>query len=266
MHRLTLSLLAILGCFIYSTCLAEKFPNRNYYPEINVIELIDARAGFESGTYIFVDVRSSTEFNAIRIKDAVNLPYTNAKFTSNLLQLYSENPDKKIVVYCNGITCIKSYKAAEDALYAGMQNVYAFDAGIKSWATTYPAETILNGKQMTDTKQLLEMDNKFNQICLNYEAFKNKSAKENTVVIDARDPMQRKHPLPGMEKALQIPLDKIVKNIINKSNMKDKELFIFDQVGKQVTWLMYYLADNGYSNFYFLDGGATAVLKTQEYR
>ena len=57
-----------------------------------------------------------------------------------------------------------------------------------------------------------------------------------------------------------------IKNIIDKGNMKDKSLFIFDQVGKQVNWLMYYLVDNGYSNFYFLDGGATAVLKSQDYR
>ena len=194
------------------------------------------------------------------------MPYTNAKFSENLLQLVKKNPSKKIAVYGNGTTCIKNYKAAEDALYAGMQNVYAFDAGIQTWAISYPPQTILSGEKMANTEKLFAMDKKFNTVCLNYESFKNKSANENAVVIDARDPMQRKHPLPGMEKALQIPLDKLVKNIINKGNMKNKDLFIFDQVGKQVSWLMYYLVDNGYSNFYFLDGGATAVLKSQEYR
>ena len=264
MHRLLL--LVILGFFIHSICLAENFPNREYYPEVNVVELTSLRAGFDNGDYIFVDVRSPTEFNAIQIDNAVNLPYSNAKFSENLLQLSNKNPNKKITVYGNGITCIKSYKAAEDALYTGMQNVYAFDAGIKAWATSYPEDTILNGKKMTNTEKLFVMDKAFNTACLNYESFKNKSTNENAVIIDARDPIQRKHPLPGMEKALQIPLDKFVKNIINKGNMKNKDLFIFDQVGKQVNWLMYYLVDNGYSNFYFLDGGATAVLKTQEYR
>ena len=266
MHRSTLVLLSVLGFFIHSNCLAENFPYREYYPEVNVIELAAVKAGFDSGDYIFVDVRSPTEFNAIQIKNAVNLPYCNAKFSENLLQLSGENPDKKIVVYCNGTTCIKSYKAAEDALYAGIQNVYAFDAGIKTWATSYPGETILNGKKMAGTKKLLVMDKEFKTACLDYESFKSKSANNNAVIIDARDPMQRKHLLPGMEKALQIPLDKFVKNIVNKGNMKNKDLFIFDQVGKQVNWLMYYLVDNGYSNFYFLDGGATAVLNTQEYR
>lgn len=41
---------------------------------------------------------------------------------------------------------------------------------------------------------------------------------------------------------------------------------IFDQVGKQVRWLMYYLVNSGYTNYFFLDGGATAILKEQEYR
>jgi len=48
--------------------------------------------------------------------------------------------------------------------------------------------------------------------------------------------------------------------------MKDKQLVIFDQVGKQVLWLMYYLEDKGYKNYYFLKGGATSVLKKQKYR
>ena len=48
--------------------------------------------------------------------------------------------------------------------------------------------------------------------------------------------------------------------------MKDKQLVIFDQVGKQVLWLMYYLEDKGYKNYYFLKGGATSVLKEQKYR
>ena len=72
--------------------------------------------------------------------------------------------------------------------------------------------------------------------------------------------------MPGFENALPIPLDKLVKNVIKKGNLKNKQLLIFDQVGKQVRWLMYHLVDQGYDDFYFLEGGATSVLKVQEYR
>ena len=84
--------------------------------------------------------------------------------------------------------------------------------------------------------------------------------------MDIRDPMQRKQTIPGLEKALQVSLDKLVKNIISQERMKDKQLLIFDQVGRQANWLMYYLVENGYTNFYFLNGGATTVLKIQDYR
>ena len=72
--------------------------------------------------------------------------------------------------------------------------------------------------------------------------------------------------VPGFEKALPIPLNKLIKNIINKERKKDKQLLIFDQVGKQVRWVMYHLEDKGYKDYYFLSGGATEVLKEQKYR
>ena len=45
-----------------------------------------------------------------------------------------------------------------------------------------------------------------------------------------------------------------------------KSVLIFDQVGKQVRWLEYYLVANGYKQYAFLSGGATSVLQEQEYK
>ena len=78
--------------------------------------------------------------------------------------------------------------------------------------------------------------------------------------------MQRVQKFTEFDKVLPIPLDKLIKNIIDKERMKDKQLLIFDQVGKQVAWLMYYLEDKGYKDYYFLKGGATSVFKDQTYR
>lgn len=245
---------------------ADNFPYREFYSEVNIIEQTDLKTGYDRKEFVIVDVRSAAEFRAIHIKGAVNLPYANARFTESLRNFAGKNPGKKIAVYCNGITCIKCYKAAEDAVYANLTNVYAFDNGIGSWARAYPADTVLAGKEIAAPEQQLISKERFKNSCMDFASFKEKAKGSNAVLIDARDPIQRKEKLPGLDQALQIPMDKLVENILAKGNMKDKDLYIFDQVGGQVNWLMYYLVANGYSNFHFLDGGATTVLKKQEYR
>ncbi len=249
-----------------SFCNAEDLPFRKDYPDVKTVETEDLKAGYDAGAFIIVDVRSTLEFDVIHPKGAFHVSLGNADFVKNLKELAMQNPEKKIAVYCNGGTCLKSYKAATDATEAGMDNVYAFDAGIPAWANAYPSETLLLEKEVTDPEKQLIPKSELKKITLDFETFKQKAAEENAVAIDARDPMQRTQKLPGFEKALPIPLDKLIKNVINKGNLKDKQLLIFDQVGKQVRWLMYYLVDQGYTNYYFLEGGATAVLKEQNYR
>ena len=145
-------------------------------------------------------------------------------------------------------------------------NVFAYDAGIVAWAISYPTDTMLLCVELVSTEKQLISAEQFIQRNLDFDTFKEKAASNNVMVIDARDPIQRKQGVPGLEKALHISLDKLVKNIVNKEHLKDKQLLVFDQVGRQVNWLMYYLVDKGYTDFYFLKGGATAVLKTQDYR
>ena len=55
-------------------------------------------------------------------------------------------------------------------------------------------------------------------------------------------------------------------NFVSKKSSPDETLLLFDQVGKQIKWLQYYLEEYGYTNYMFLDGGATKVLKTQDYK
>ena len=245
---------------------ATELPYRKDYPDVQIVELEDLKVGYDNKTFMIVDVRSSLEYDVIRIKGAFHVKLSNANFISNLQALSAQYPDKKIAVYCNGGTCLKSYKAAGDALEAGMKNVYAFDAGVPAWANAYPSETLLIGKEVTNPKKQLIPKSELKKITLKFDEFRKKAAEPNAVVIDARDPLQRTKPLPGFERALPIPLDKLIKNVINRNNLKDKQLLIFDQVGKQVRWLMYYLVNADYTGYYFLEGGATAVLKEQEYR
>ena len=266
MRYLLITTCLCFSFFLTSTCIAKEFPYREKYPEINILELTNLKAAYDSGDFIFVDVRSKTEYDAIHIKTAINIPYANARFTGELSKAAAENSNKKVVVYGNGLDCLKSYKAAEDATYAMIPNVFAYDAGIVAWAISYPTDTMLLGVELVSTEKQLISAKQFIKRNLDFDTFKEKSASNNVMVIDARDPIQHKQELPGLEKALHVSLDKLVQNIVNKERLKDKQLLVFDQVGRQVNWLMYYLVDKGYTDFYFLKGGATAVLKTQDYR
>ena len=86
------------------------------------------------------------------------------------------------------------------------------------------------------------------------------------MVVDVRDHIQRSEKLPGLEKVMFIPMNKFIPNFVERKVNRDNTLLIFDQVGKQVQWLEYYLVENGYKDYYFLSGGATAVLGEQKYK
>ncbi|GAB4346592.1 MAG: hypothetical protein Kow0089_24000 [Desulfobulbaceae bacterium] len=268
MLRTLLCLMPLLQLVYHSAATGADLPYRESYPEITTIETPELRAGLDRGDLLVVDVRSPVEYGVIHIEGALNLPYGDARFTQRLQALASQNKGKRIVVYCNGVTCIKCYKAAEDALYAGMPDVLAFDAGISAWAETYPSLTIFEGKPLHDPEVLLASETRFKDACLDYERFLREAEenKDKTVVIDARDPVQRTRPLPGINRTLKVPLDKLAKNIIAKGHLRDKRLLIFDQVGRQVRWLQFLLEKNGYRDYHFLAGGATAVLRSQDYR
>ena len=249
-----------------SICFAGDFPYRKDYPDVPVVELEELKAGYDDGSFVIVDVRSSIEFDTIHPKGALHVNLSSADFEANLNNVSEQHPGKKIALYCNGITCLKSYNGTMKAIDAGLKNVYAFDAGIPAWAKAYPSETLLVGKPIIDSEKQLIPNSAFANKTIDFDTFKKVAAAPNALVIDARDPMQRVGKLPGFEKALPVPLDKLIQNIINHDRMKDKQLVIFDQVGKQVRWVMYHLEDKGYKDYYFLKGGATAVLKEQKYR
>ena len=267
-YILKITVVTVLFSLVASVCLAGQFPYRDKYPQVPVIELEELKAEYDRGDVVIVDVRSKIEYDVIHPKNAVHVSISNKNFLSRLKKIEKNNSKKKIACYCNGVTCLKSYEAAQKANKAGISNVYAFDAGIPAWARSYPRETLLLGKEISNPEKQLISEKKFQERCLDFASFQKKAKASDAVVIDARSTIQRTNDLPGLEgqKVLPMPCDKFINNIIKNDRMKDKTLLIYDQVGKQVEWLMYYLVDRGYTDYYFLSGGANAVLEEQEYR
>jgi rhodanese-related sulfurtransferase len=249
--------------FTVGTAIADsEFPLREKYPNVKPITLEQLNQDYDST--IIVDVRSKEEFDVIHINKALNLPVTKGDFLSSLEKTRAKDGTTDIAFYCNGHTCAKSYKAAKKALGANFENIYCFDAGIFEWTTAYPDKSALLGQTPVSTDKLISKDD-LNAHKIGFADFKAKASAKNAMVIDLRDPFQRAKDssLPqnknvDMKGIRNIPMDRLV-TLIKKGEFKNKQLLIFDAVGKQVRWLQYHLEEGGYSDYFFMAKGVLSA-------
>jgi rhodanese-related sulfurtransferase len=252
--------------FLASPLWGQDFPGRAKYPTARPISSEDLHEAYQDGKAIIVDVRSTIEYDVIHPVGAIHIPVSDIRFERNMQEFAAHNLGKIFAFYCNGFNCLKSYEATVRATDAGVKNCYVYDAGVPDWAEKYPGKTLLLGKAIMDPKTQLIPKTAFAKKNLTFEEFKNAAAQANSLVIDVRDHVQRSGALPGLEKSLTIPLDNFIPNFVQRKANQDKKLLIFDQVGRQVEWLEYYLIEAGYKDYAFLKGGATAVLGVQNYK
>ena len=237
----------------------DDFPGRTTYAHVPYITIEQLYNEYDDT--IIVDARSAFEFETLRILSAVNVPLSlsNSEYRKNLQDLRDKNPAKKIVFYCNGHTCMKSYKAAHRAkVIAKIDNVMAFDAGIFDWAKAHPDKAILLEETPVDPGKLISKE-KHKQHMLPALDFVNKSD-ENAIIIDVRSRHQREglSLFSGYEKTVPMSNKRKLNKYIQLAKNENKKLFIYDAVGKQVRWLQYYLEQQNAGDYYFMEGGAKA--------
>lgn len=269
MYQRLVKCLVLIGVLTYSPLsllYAEDFPYRQEYPEVPPISTEELGGKYHAGESVIIDVRSCIEYDVIHPVDALNIPMAQIVFLKNAMQVVEQNPGKTIAFYCNGVTCLKSYEAARKMIEAGCTTCVVYDAGVFDWAQTFPEDTVLMGEIISNPESQFIPDEELKARFLDFEDFSRKANEKGTMILDARDPVQRTGALPGLEDAFHIPCDKLIENFLKRKRKQDKTLLIFDQVGKQVRWLQYHLKRYGYTDYYFLKGGATAVLEEQEYQ
>jgi rhodanese-related sulfurtransferase len=89
-----------------------------------------AKSLHEQGV-VFIDVRKREDYDAGHISGAHNLPIASNFNEQNLAALVlKENP---AVIYCNGIHCMGSSKAAQQAIAWGWTSIYYYRNGIPDW-------------------------------------------------------------------------------------------------------------------------------------
>ena len=99
-----------------------------------------AKEIFDKGDVLFVDARSSDNYEDGHISGAISLPVGQLdERIESFLNRYS--PDQPIVTYCSGRTCEDSHNLAQFLSDAGFTNVRIFIDGFPGWeAEGYPIE------------------------------------------------------------------------------------------------------------------------------
>lgn len=259
-------IIILISLFLISNFVSanDDFPGRDIYKSIPVIELDELYK--ELDNVVIIDARSQYEFRTLRIKTALSVPLVlpSKKFEKRMRDIREQHPGKKLVFYCNGHKCMKSYKAAKRCItYLKMKNIYAFDAGIFDWASKYPMDAILLGDTLKDPSKLISKADLNKRFVEAIDFIKR--ADKSVEILDIRDRIERDgfYIFAGYEKSISLnSKDSETLNKFFASVKKSgKPLYVYDMVGKQVRWFQYYIESKGIKEYYFMKGGANAFFK-----
>lgn len=253
----SLVIITLMLMSLYAYAASDEFPNRKLFPAVPVISLDDLYQKMDK--VIIVDVRSKYEYDTINIVKAVNIPVLEPNFIERMRKLRKDNPNTEIVAYCNGKTCKKSYEAVQKCRNAGIPNIVAYDQGIFDWAKKYPRTAQLLGKSPVDLGKLISKQD-LQRHMISVDKFEALAARKDVIVLDIREPLQREGValFPGIDKEADMDDKTLINKYIDDAIRNNKTLLVYDGVGKQVEWLMYYLEDKGLNRYAFMKGGARA--------
>lgn len=264
MKNLLLSLGILLSLISSPSILANDkgFPGRAEFPKIPLYQKADLLKDFDK--VVLVDARSSLEFETLRIKGAINIPIGSDDFVSRVKELRKKTK-KRIVFYCNGRTCYKSYKATKAALKRGVKNVFAYDAGVFEWANDNPQHAVLLGNSPMDPANIIPKA-KLKARFLSPKKFTETARaapKDKRLILDVRDMYQRGGVgyFTGIERWVSLNDQKKLDTYLKKAVDENRTLYIYDEAGKQVRWLQYTLERYNIKNYYFMNKGVKGFYK-----
>ncbi len=256
---LTVGLLAALLAAPLANAAKDAFPGRKLYPDVTYIELSELQKRFKD--VVIIDARSKYEFDTIHITGARNILVSKTLFGEEVKELRART-DKPIVFYCNGHSCMKSYKAARRAQAAGVKDVYSFDGGIFDWAKANPDRTVLLGRSPIKVSDLISKK-ELKARMLAPEKFQARVENRRYLVLDVRSRLQRAGSglFAFVEKQASLDDKERLDYYIEQARQSGKTLLAYDAVGKQVRWFQYYLEKKGLKKYYFMKGGAKGYYK-----
>ena len=130
-------LLLVLTIAVAPAAQADKVSPESV-PGATTVDGAKAKALFDKGV-VFVDVRNDKDWNSGRIPGAVHLDL-NKGFSGDSLGKHVKK-DQEVVMYCNGVKCMRSSEASAKAVGWGFTKVYYYRRGFPDWkAAGYPVE------------------------------------------------------------------------------------------------------------------------------
>jgi rhodanese-related sulfurtransferase len=120
-----LFLMVLLAAIIVPTTVPAAERDLLVVSSTELMAMMDGKKDF-----VLVDTRTPEEFQEAHIKGAISIP--EKVFEENLF-LLSSDKNVLIVLYCNGVKCGKSKKAAKKAEAAGYRNLAIYTEGFPVW-------------------------------------------------------------------------------------------------------------------------------------
>lgn len=217
--------------FLFTLFCSASIANEGYKD----IDAKGVKTLMEQDNALVVFPLSPMEFDHKHIKGSVNI------IPSMLEHDLPTDKNKAIVFYCLGVKCVASWRAAEQAVALGYNNVFAFREGLPGWEK--------EGYPTVSTKQLPEV--KINKIST--EELAAMLLNQDIVLLDINldedahkfhiDSVKRKH----------IPLNEL--NVSLPQIPNDKKIVVMCLKGKRSATAVKYLVSNGFNDVVIVDGG-----------
>jgi rhodanese-related sulfurtransferase len=122
--------------------LAElKLKAKQLYPGISFIDLVSAKKLYDDRVAIFVDARTSQEYENEHISGAISLPVR--ALLKGDIEPDKVLPDKEavLITYCDGGECDISLELSKELSERGYQNIFVLGEGWPGWeAAGYPMD------------------------------------------------------------------------------------------------------------------------------
>ena len=196
---------------------------------------------YSGAPMVLANALSSIEFKNLTIKGSVSIP--SSRVAGN--PLLPEDKGMLLVFFCKGPICVKSFKAAKEAIALGYTNVKVYKAGLPDWIRKrFPVTRTVEYPKVDIPKMYpQEVYEKLDEV----------------VMLDIRGEESKrigeiKHGI-----VINIPLDDLEEKYTALS--KNKTIVIVDLAGAQEDICGRFLVLKGYTQLVGIEGGARAWIK-----
>jgi rhodanese-related sulfurtransferase len=130
--------LLLAVAMVFSVAVKAEYSSPEHVEGAITTSLAEARALYDKGV-VFIDVRNPRLFAKGHVVGAHHLDLKNGFSEEAVAKLVER--DEPLVIYCSGVKCSRSYRAAARAVSWGFSQVHYFRGGIVDWRNAgYPVE------------------------------------------------------------------------------------------------------------------------------